>query len=273
MKKNKIKIVCLQTTSSKDPQKNLNMLEELFLKVSSKVDLICLPECVAIFSDNVKDINLFLKKYKESFFNFIKEQAKKKNSSILVGSVPERYNESKFVNRSYIYDNKGLEKTVYDKINLFDVYLSKNESYLESKNYEAGKKVIVSDMPWGKIGMTICYDLRFPSLYKKLAKKGVDFFSVPAAFTFTTGRAHWHTLIRARAIENGCFVFAPAQCGIHDNGRKTYGHSMIVNPWGKILVEAKDSKKQIISTEINNGEIIECRKKIPSMTDFNPYTK
>ena len=128
-------------------------------------------------------------------------------------------------------------------------------------------------MPWGKIGMSICYDLRFPSLYKKLAKKGADFFSVPAAFTFTTGRAHWHTLIRARAIENGCFVFAPAQCGIHDNGRKTYGHSMIVNPWGKILVEAKDSKKQIISTEINNGEIIECRKKIPSMTDFNPYTK
>ena len=104
----------------------------------------------------------------------------------------------------------------------------------------------------------------------KTKKKGADFFSVPAAFTFTTGKAHWHTLIRARAIENGCFVFAPAQSGIHDNGRKTYGHSMIVNPWGEILVEAKDSKKQIISAEINNDEIMECRQKIPSMTDFNP---
>ena len=186
----------------------------------------------------------------------------------MVGSVPYRYNESKFVNRSYIYDNQGLQKTVYDKINLFDVHLNKNENYLESKNYIAGKKIIVSDLSWGKIGMTICYDLRFPNLYKKLAKKGADFFSIPAAFTSTTGKAHWHPLVRSRAIENGCFVFAPAQCGIHDNGRKTYGHSMIVNPWGKILAEAKNNKKQIISVVINNNEIKEFRQKIPSMTDF-----
>ena len=102
-----------------------------------------------------------------------------------------------------------------------------------------------------------------------MLKKGADFFSIPAAFTFTTGKAHWHSLVRSRAIENGCFVFAPAQCGIHDNGRKTYGHSMIVNPWGKILAEAKDNKKQIISTVINIDEIKEYRKKIPSMTNFS----
>ena len=259
--KNRKKIVCLQTTSSNNPQKNLNMLEALFKKVSSKVDLICLPECVAVFTDKKEEINIFLEKFNESFFNFVSEQARKKKSYILVGSVPERFNSSKFVNRSYVFDNNGIQKSKYDKINLFDVCLSQGESYLESKNYEPGKKIVISDLSWGNLGLSICYDLRFPNLYKKLAKKGADFFSIPAAFTFTTGKAHWHSLVRSRAIENGCFVFAPAQCGIHDNGRKTYGHSMIVNPWGKILAEAKDNKKQIISTVINIDEIKEYRKK------------
>ena len=268
MKKNKVKIACLQTTSSKDPQKNMSMLGQLFEKVSSNVDLICLPECVAIFSDDKKDLDFFSKKYRESFFNLITFYAKKKKSAILVGSVPEKLNRLKFVNRSYIFNAKGVLKSSYDKINLFDVNLNKNEKYLESKNYMAGKKLVVSDLLWGKLGMSICYDLRFPNLYRKLTKKGAQFFSIPAAFTFTTGKAHWHSLIRARAIENGCFVFAPAQCGVHDNGRRTYGHSMIVNPWGKILVEAKKNKKQIISTIINIDEIGHSRKKIPSMTQF-----
>ena len=157
---------------------------------------------------------------------------------------------------------------MYDKINLFDVNLSQSEKYFESKNYAAGKKIVVSDLSWGKLGMSICYDLRFPNLYRKLAKKGADLLSIPAAFTFTTGKAHWHSLIRARAIENGCFVLSPAQCGVHDNGRKNYGHSMIVNPWGKVLVEAKINKIQIISTFINVDEVKENRKKIPSTTDF-----
>ena len=268
MKKNKKKIVCLQTTSSKDPQKNINMLEELFAKISSKADLICLPECVAVFTDKRKEINFFLEKYRESFFNLISYQAKKKKSSILVGSVPERFNDSKFVNRSYVFDDRGFQKSRYDKINLFDVNLSNTENYFESKSYVSGKKLIVSDLVWGKLGMSICYDLRFPNLYRNLGKKGAHFFSIPAAFTFTTGKAHWHSLIRARAIENGCFVFAPAQCGVHDNGRRTYGHSMIVNPWGKVLVEAKHDKKQVISKTINISEIQEYRNKIPSMTKF-----
>ena len=127
---------------------------------------------------------------------------------------------------------------------MFDVCLSQGESYLESKNYEPGKKIVISDLLWGNLGLSICYDLRFPNLYKKLAKKGADFFSIPAAFTFTTGKAHWHSLVRSRAIENGCFVFAPAQCGIHDNGRKTYGHSMIVNPWGKFWQKLKIIKNK-----------------------------
>ena len=265
--KKKIKILCLQTKSSKDPNKNINMLENLFKKVSTKVDLICLPECVAVFSDDSKTINLFLKKFKDPFFNLIKQQAIQKKCCIQIGSVPERYNQNKFVNRSYVIDENGSINSFYDKINLFDVKLNNSEYYYESKNYVSGNKTVVSDLPFGKLGLSICYDLRFPKLYKKLAKKGADFFSIPAAFTYTTGKAHWHSLIRARAIENGCYVFATAQNGIHDNGRKTFGHSMIVDPWGKILAEARSNNKFIMS-EINLDEINLVRKKIPSMTNY-----
>ena len=265
--KKRFKILCLQTKSSKDPHKNINMLENLFKKVSTKVDLICLPECVAVFSDERKTINLFLKKFKDPFFNLIKQQAIQKKCCIQIGSVPEKYNQNKFVNRSYVIDEKGSINSFYDKINLFDVKLNYSEYYYESKNYVSGKKTVVSSLPFGKLGLSICYDLRFPKLYKKLAKKGADFFSIPAAFTYTTGKAHWHSLIRARAIENGCFVFATAQNGIHDNGRKTFGHSMIVNPWGKILAEARSNNKFIMS-EINLDEINLVRKKIPSMTNY-----
>ena len=122
-------------------------------------------------------------------------------------------------------------------------------------------------MPWGNLGMSICYDLRFPNLYKSLAKRGADFFSIPSAFTYTTGKSHWHTLIRARAIENGCFVFAPAQCGIHRNGRKTFGHSLIVDPWGKVIAEAKN-QIDVIDAQIDTELVKNVRKKIPSMTIF-----
>ena len=118
--------------------------------------------------------------------------------------------------------------------------LNSKEKYMESKIYDSGKKLTVTKLPWGKLGMTVCYDIRFPSIYKKLAKKGANLFTIPAAFTYTTGKAHWDVLVRNRAIENGCFVFAPAQCGNHDNGRITFGNSMIVNPWGKVLYEVNE---------------------------------
>ena len=139
--------------------------------------------------------------------------------------------------------------------------------YFESKNYDPGKKLSLAALPWGNLGMTICYDLRFPNLFKKLAKKGADFFSIPAAFTYTTGKSHWHTLIRARAIENGCYVFAPAQCGTHKNGRKTFGLSLIVDPWGKILSEAKDDIC-FIDAVIDKNLILNSRKRIPSMSSY-----
>ena len=145
--------------------------------------------------------------------------------------------------------------------------LSSKEKYLESKNYDSGNRIKVARLPYGKIGLSICYDVRFPNLYRELAKKGADFISIPAAFTYTTGLAHWHSLIRARAIENGCFVFAPAQVGNHENGRKTYGHSMIVDPWGKVISSATD-RKGIIYAKVDPTLVRKSREKIPSMTSF-----
>ena len=264
----KIKVACIQITSGSDAQKNIEMLEKIFVsKKISKADLICLPECTAIFTDDRKKLNDYFFKWEKKFLELIKSLARKMQSHILVGSVPYFKKNSKLLNRSIVIDPKGSILKFYDKINLFDVSLDNKEEYFESKNYESGKKLSLASLPWGNLGMTICYDLRFPALYEKLAKKGADFFSIPAAFTYTTGKEHWHSLLRARAIENGCFVFAPAQCGKHDNGRQTFGHSMIIDPWGKIIAEARNSVG-IISSNIDLELIRKYRKKIPAMTDY-----
>ena len=264
----KIKVVCIQTNSSKLPGKNIEMLDKIFSKIKSQnINLICLPECVAIFSDEKKRINDFLLNWNNRFLDLIKYYSKKKKSYILIGSMPQKKKNNKFLNRSLLIDTSGEIVTSYDKINLFDVFLSNKEKYFESKNYDSGKKLTISKLPWGNLGMTICYDLRFPLLYKKLAKQGAHFFSIPAAFTYTTGVSHWESLLRARAIENGCFVFAPAQCGYHDNGRRTYGNSMIIDPWGKILKRAKHSIGSI-SCDIDLEKLKFYRKRIPAMTDY-----
>ena len=147
---------------------------------------------------------------------------------------------------------------------MFDSKLSKKETYKESKIFYAGKKIKIAKLPWGKLGMSVCYDLRFPYMYRQMAQNGCIFFSVPSAFTETTGKKHWHTLLKARAIENFSYVFAPAQGGTHYNGRKTFGHSLIVSPDGKILKELKKSEG-VITVKIDPNLPIKLRKKIPSL--------
>ena len=265
---NKFRVACFQTNSSDIPEENIIMLEKIFSKVKRKnFDLICLPECVSIFSDSKTKINDYFDNWHQIFLNFIINKAQEFKTNILIGSFPYKNINKRFLNRSLLICSKGRVLSHYDKINLFDVILGKNEKYFESKNYDSGSKLEVIKLPWGGLGMSICYDLRFPNLYKRLAKKGADFFSIPAAFTYTTGKSHWHTLIRARAIENGCFVFAPAQCGIHNNGRKTFGHSLIVDPWGKVIAEAQN-KIGVIEAQIDTELVKDVRKKIPSMTIF-----
>ena len=147
---------------------------------------------------------------------------------------------------------------------MYDVELSKKEKYLESKSFFPGKKIKITKLPWGKLGLSICYDLRFPNLYRSLAKKGALFLSVPSAFTETTGKRHWHTLLKARAIENFCYIFAPAQGGTHYNGRKTYGHSIVISPDGKVLKEM-GKKEGLITVMIDPKESKRLRKIIPSL--------
>jgi predicted amidohydrolase len=188
-----------------------------------------------------------------------------------IGSLAIRVGEAKAANRAFLFAPNGEITARYDKIHMFDVDLPSGESYRESKNYRPGEEAVTARLPWGVLGITTCYDLRFPEQYKALALAGADFLAVPAAFTKQTGEAHWHVLLRARAIETGCFVFAAAQGGMHENGRATYGHSVIISPWGEILAEAGD-EPGVITAEIDRAQIGIARARIPALTHVRPIS-
>jgi predicted amidohydrolase len=177
-----------------------------------------------------------------------------------VGSLALRATPERAVNRSFLIGPDGLVIASYDKIHMFDIDLPDGESYRESANYQPGETAVISDLPWGRIGLTICYDVRFPAL----AESGASFLTVPAAFTKKTGEAHWHTLLRARAIENGCFVFAAAQGGKHENKRETYGHSLIIAPWGEVLAEG-GTEPGVFMARIDPARVEAARKSVPSL--------
>jgi len=189
---------------------------------------------------------------------------------MLLGSLTIRTPSGKVNNRGYLLDDLGEIRARYDKIHLFDVSLKDGEAYQESRAVEAGDKAVVADTPWGRLGMSICYDLRFPRLYRDMAQAGAAFISVPAAFTRTTGEAHWQVLLRARAIENGCYVFAPNQCGVRDTGRATYGHSLIIDPWGRILADGGPEPGFILA-EIDPEKVCEAHSMLPSLRHDRRY--
>lgn len=184
---------------------------------------------------------------------------------ILLGSLGvEAGGGGKMLNRSYLLDARGRIVARYDKIHLFDVRLPGGESYTESRSVAPGERAVVAPTPWGPLGLSICYDLRFPQLYQALANGGARYLTVPAAFTKTTGEAHWHTLLRARAIETGCFVFAPCQTGTHAGGRASYGHSLIVDPWGQVLADA-GTEVGFVTAEIDPAAVAAARGRIPAL--------
>ncbi len=176
----------------------------------------------------------------------------------------------KLANRSYLIAPDGRIAARYDKIHMFDVDLANGESYRESHNFEPGTRAVLADLPWGRLGFTICYDLRFPYLHRALAKAGARFIAGPAAFTRPTGEAHWHTLLRARAIETQCFVLAAAQGGTHEHGRETYGHSLVVSPWGEILAEG-GTEPSVIVADIDPRQVDDVRARIPSLRHDRPF--
>jgi len=191
--------------------------------------------------------------------------ASDRNIWLHIGSMAVKVGERRLANRSYLIAPNGEISARYDKIHMFDVDLGNGEVYSESVNYQAGSQAIVAPLPWGPLGLTICYDLRFPALHRTLAKAGALFIASPAAFTRITGEAHWHTLLRARAIETETFVFAAAQGGRHENGRETFGHSLIISPWGEVLAEA-GTEPGVVTADIDIRRIDEVRSKIPSLT-------
>jgi len=183
---------------------------------------------------------------------------------LLAGSLAIKVSETKTANRSFLFAPDGRIGARYSKIHLFDVQLASGEGYRESHTVAGGEEAVVAETPWGGVGLSICYDVRFPQLYRRLAQKGAFLFTVPSAFTVPTGSAHWHVLLRARAIENGAFVVAPAQGGEHANGRKTYGHSLIVSPWGDVLAEA-GTDPGVIVADIDPELSAEARAKVPNL--------
>ncbi|HEY7229600.1 MAG TPA: carbon-nitrogen hydrolase family protein [Pseudolabrys sp.] len=193
-----------------------------------------------------------------------REIARKLEIYIHIGSLALKISPDRAANRSLLIDPKGDILARYDKIHMFDVDLADGESYRESRNYRPGELAVLADLPWGRLGLTVCYDLRFPALYRALAEAGATMLAIPSAFTKQTGEAHWHILIRSRAIENGCFVFAAAQAGRHESGRETFGHSLIVDPWGRIIAEG-GTEPGVIMAEVNPAEVANARRRIPSL--------
>jgi len=179
-----------------------------------------------------------------------------------IGSLALRFSPEKAVNRSFLIGPDGLVLASYDKIHMFDIDLPGGESYRESANYQPGETAVISDLPWGRIGLTICYDVRFPALYRALAESGASFLTVPSAFTKKTGEAHWHTLLRARAIESGAFLVAAAQVGTHEDGRVTYGHSLAIDPWGQVLLDMGEGAG-LGFAEIDTARVADTRARIP----------
>ena len=200
----------------------------------------------------------------------LREVARERRVVVHVGSLAVRAGD-KIANRAFVIDAAGEIVGSYDKIHLFDVDLPNGESWRESATYAGGGRAVLAETPWGLLGLTICYDVRFPALYRALAEGGAAFLSAPACFTRQTGEAHWHVLHRARAIETGSFMISAAQGGVHEDGRETFGHSLIVDPWGRILAEA-GTNPGVILAEVDIGLVAEARTRIPALKHARPFT-
>ena len=274
-----MRVACIQYKSYEKEEKTLKKIIPLIhVAAKKKVDLITLPECATFLNVDKSEtmINASFEKNSLSL-KMIKKTAQNLNINILIGSLQTleyKMSKKKLFNRSFLINRKGEIICKYDKIHMYDVKITKLQSYQESKTYESGNVAKIARLKingkYFKIGMTICYDLRFPHLFRDLALNGAEIITVPSVFMHITGKDHWHSLLQARAIETGCYIIAPAQYGYYFKKRKSYGHSLIISPWGKILKDAK-TDKNIIINNIDKNEIKKARSKIPSLFASKPY--
>ena len=260
------KVGLVQTRAGLDPAANIETVARLIAEArAAGAAYVQTPEMTNILALRRED--LFARIAEETAdpsLAALRELARQHAIHLHVGSLAIRLSDDKAANRSFLIDPSGEIVARYDKIHMFDVDLDNGESYRESKNYTPGDTAVIADLPWGRLGLSICYDLRFPSLFRALADAGATFLAIPSAFTKPTGEAHWHVLMRARAIENGCFVLAAAQGGKHENGRETYGHSLVVDPWGRVLAEG-GVEPGVILAEIDPAAVTAARSRIPSL--------
>jgi predicted amidohydrolase len=260
------KAAMIQMRSGLTPAANVDSAVRMIGEAKSAgADYVLTPEMTNIME--VKRERLFaniVDEEADASLATFRELARKLGIYVHVGSLAIKLAPKKAANRSFLITPKGEIAARYDKIHMFDVDLANGESYRESRSYRPGETAVISDLPWGRLGLTVCYDLRFPALYRALAEAGATMLAIPSAFTRQTGEAHWEVLMRARAIENGCFVFAAAQGGKHENGRETFGHSLIVDPWGRILAEGS-TEPGVVMAEINLAEVSNARSRMPSL--------
>jgi predicted amidohydrolase len=256
----------VQMRSGLSPQANLDTALRLLGEAKSAgADYVLTPEMTNILE--VKRERLFAAiapEESDASLAAFRELARKLGIFVHVGSLAIKLSAEKAANRSFLIDRNGEIVARYDKIHMFDVDLAGGESYRESRNYRPGDIAVAADLPWGRLGLTVCYDLRFPALYRALAEAGCSFLAIPSAFTKQTGEAHWHVLNRARAIENGAFVLAAAQGGKHENGRETFGHSLVVDPWGRVIAEG-GTEPGVVMAVIDPAAVSAARAKVPSL--------
>jgi predicted amidohydrolase len=263
---------CVQLRSSDDVGENIRVASEFIREAKGQgAQFVATPENTTLMAP---DAGAKL----ESSFSEDRDPALPKFATLaeelgiwlLIGSLAIKVSDTKTANRSFLIDPKGRITARYDKIHLFDTDPGAGEAYRESNTVAGGNRAVLAETPWGKMGLTICYDVRFPQLYRRLSQAGAFLLTVPSAFTETTGKAHWHTLLRARAIENGAFVIAPAQGGMHANGRATYGHSLIIAPWGETLAEA-GTEPGVIVADIDPAAVTSAHGRVPSLQHDRPF--
>ncbi len=259
----------VQITATDDPAANLPVTLDLVRRAAGQgADFILTPEVTNIISTSRShQMNVLHHEAGDPTLAALRDEAKALGKWLLIGSLALKTNDpdGRFANRSFLISPTGEIVARYDKIHMFDVEIDETESYRESAGYRPGDKAVLADTPIGRIGMTICYDMRFAQLYRRLAQAGAQILTVPAAFSPVTGAAHWHSLLRARAIETGCFVFAPAQTGRHGGTRRTHGHSLAVSPWGEVLADGgTDAGVTVVDFDLSDVE--RSRRRVPSLT-------
>jgi deaminated glutathione amidase len=264
--KKRFRAALVQLRSSRNVEANLQSAEALIRRAAQGgAAYVQTPENTAIMEFDAKRVLEAAEAEEDSVpLARLRALAAELGIFLHIGSLAIKLDQTRVANRSYLIDPEGAVVAIYDKLHLFDVDLAGGESYRESEHARPGRAAILADLPFGRLGLSICYDLRFPQLYRALAMAGAEFIAVPAAFTRQTGEAHWHVLIRARAIETGTFILAATQGGLHENGRATFGHSLIVSPWGEILAEGGEDPG-VIFADLDLAASAEARVRIPAL--------